>query len=45
MIIDGSLYEWILGYPSMDFIFHRYMELTYIEAVRRGIIVEKIFFF
>ena len=41
MIIDGSLYERVLGYPSMDFVFLWRMARTYIGAVFRRIILEK----
>ena len=34
VIIDGSLYGRLLGYPSMDVVFLWHMEPTYIGAVR-----------
>ena len=41
VIIDGSLYERVLGYPSIDFIFLCTKKKTYIEAVRRRINFEE----
>ena len=41
VIIDGSLYGQVLGYPSMDFIFLWSIDRTYIGAVHRRIIFEK----
>ena len=41
VIIDGSLYGRVLGYPLMDYIFIWHMERTYIVAVLRCVIFEK----
>ena len=40
VIYEGSLYGWVLAYPSMDFIFLWHIEQTHIGAVLRRIIFE-----
>ena len=40
MIIDGSLYGRVLGYPSMGFVFRWHIHRTYIKAVHKCIIFE-----
>ena len=40
MIIDGSLYGRVLGYPSKDFVFLWHIDKIYIGAVHRRIIFE-----
>ena len=41
VIIYSSLYERVIGYPSMDFVFRWHIDRIYIGVVHRRIFFEK----